>query len=337
MILPKHLSKNLARTCSLPIPPGPNLIRLKLMNRKSKTGMKMDNDKAPADSKNYTSDPMPGMHAMTTQTSAHLLDKLQKLKDTPSTNDVTPMDCDTEDIKKQTRASNTKAIPASTSVKINQTPTPEAKRSRNGATPPPAKTAQAAVSPQSVHYAESVMEMEDVRMESISEEVEGLDRNDGKEVPYPKSDLQQHAPQDDREQLTHKNPQAQEDLAESDNTQKDDNNQGEKKEPKETNQEEALSDVEVTPVQEVDPKEWRKIHDEWLHAAMRVAMGNTTITGIPDIENVERMERKPFMTNLRLQPSCPFCRQYDLRLAMTGGDDQITLIHQALVKWYQKV
>jgi len=34
------------------------------------------------------------------------------------------------------------------------------------------------------------------------------------------------------------------------------------------------SEEEPEPMREVDPKEWRKIHDEWLHAAMRAAMGN---------------------------------------------------------------
>jgi len=63
------------------------------------------------------------------------------------------------------------------------------------------------------------------------------------------------------------------------------------------------SKATIYSVREVDPKEWRQIHDEWLHAAMRVAMGNTTLTTIPDIENVEHMERKPPASTLNLQPT----------------------------------
>jgi len=56
-------------------------------------------------------------------------------------------------------------------------------------------------------------------------------------------------------------------------------------------------------VHEVEPKEWHHIHDEWLHAAVRAAMGDTTLTAIPDIKNVECMERKPPAMNLNLQPT----------------------------------
>jgi len=59
----------------------------------------------------------------------------------------------------------------------------------------------------------------------------------------------------------------------------------------------------IIQVREVDPKEWRQIHDEWLHAAMRAAMGDPTLTSIPDIENVERLEQKPPAINLRLLPA----------------------------------
>jgi len=63
------------------------------------------------------------------------------------------------------------------------------------------------------------------------------------------------------------------------------------------------SDEEVAPVCEVKPKEWCHIHDEWLHAAMRAAMGDMTLTSIPDIKNVECMEQKPPATNLNRQPT----------------------------------
>jgi len=101
MITPRQLSKNPARTYSMPIPPTPNLIKQTPTNRNSKTGTKMDNDNMNAETVPYNSDQMPGTHAMTTWASTRLLDKLQKLKDTPSTIDGVPMDCDAEDIKKR--------------------------------------------------------------------------------------------------------------------------------------------------------------------------------------------------------------------------------------------
>jgi len=51
----------------------------------------------------------------------------------------------------------------------------------------------------------------------------------------------------------------------------------------------------------VDPKEWHQIHNEWLHAEMQAAMGNMTLTSIPNIKNVEHMERKPPTMNSNLQ------------------------------------
>jgi len=66
---------------------------------------------------------------------------------------------------------------------------------------------------------------------------------------------------------------------------------------------EESSEATIHLVCEVDPKEWHQIHDEWLHAAMRAAMGDTMLTTIPNIENVERMERKPPASNLNLQPT----------------------------------
>jgi len=93
MITPRQLSKNLAHTYSKPIPPTPNLIKQTPMNRTPKTGTKIDNDNGNVDTVPYHNNQMSGMHAMTTRASAHLLDKLQKLKDTPSTTDSVPMEC----------------------------------------------------------------------------------------------------------------------------------------------------------------------------------------------------------------------------------------------------
>jgi len=334
MITPRQLSENLARTYTTPIPPAPNLINQTPTNRILKTGKKMDNDNVKADSVLQHDDRMSGTHAMTTRASARLLDKLQKLKDTPTTTGSVPMDCDAEDIKKRTRPVKIGDTQVPTAAKPNLTPTPEAKRSRNGATPPPAKTTQAML-PSQLSHEEELIELEDEKMESISEEVEVPADSEEKAAIVPEADPQQ--PSHDGEGQQNQGDEQDQEAPLEDGKAEANQDQEEDQEPEDNNSNDDLSESEVVPVKEVDPKEWRKLHDEWLHAAMRAAMGDPTLVSIPDIENIERMERKPFVTNLRLQPERPFCRRYDLRLSVTGGDDQITLFHQALVKWYQKV
>jgi len=46
------------------------------------------------------------------------------------------------------------------------------------------------------------------------------------------------------------------------------------------------SDEEPEPIQQVEPRKWRRLHDKWLHAAMRVAMGDTTLKSILDLDNI---------------------------------------------------
>jgi len=96
-------------------------------------------------------------------------------------------------------------------------------------------------------------------------------------------------------------------------------------------------DEEPEPIREVDPKEWRRLHDEWLHAAMRAAMGDTTLTTIPDLDNVECMECNPPQNRVEVEPARLIVRRYDLCLKVAEGEDQINLFHQAFTKWYNKV
>jgi len=171
MITPGRLSKNLGRTRSHPIPPAPNLITLTPTNRNLKTRTKTNNNNITAATSNLTRHPMPGTHGMITRSSASLLDKLQKLKDTPTTTKGSPMECDTDDIKKRTQSvkegSTQKGPPKE---KPNQTPTPEAKHSRNGATPLPTMTAQAMLREQPDTQENTTTEIVDSRMECIDKE-----------------------------------------------------------------------------------------------------------------------------------------------------------------------
>jgi len=60
---------------------------------------------------------------------------------------------------------------------------------------------------------------------------------------------------------------------------------------------------------------------------MRASMGDPSLTSIPDINNVEWMERKPPATTLNLQLARQFLKHYNLHLVVVGGDDQIMLFH----------
>jgi len=89
--------------------------------------------------------------------------------------------------------------------------------------------------------------------------------------------------------------------------------------------------------QQVDPRGLHNLHDEWLHVAMRAAMGDTTLKTIPDLDNVERMERNPLPNTLQLELSQSFIKWYDLHLQVFKGYDQVNLFHQVFTKWYNKV
>jgi len=70
---------------------------------------------------------------------------------------------------------------------------------------------------------------------------------------------------------------------------------------------------------------------------MRVAMGDTTLTTIPDLDNVECMEHNPPQHRLVVEPMHPIVHRYDLCLKVAEGEDQINLFHQAFTKWYSKI
>ncbi len=141
------------------------------MNRNQKTRGKMDNDNDSMDDSNSASVLTQGMHVMTTRSSARLLEKLQKLKETPTTTDGTPMECKIDDIKKRTRATGVDNLQVQLPAKPNQTPTPEAKRSRNDTTPPSAKIATAVFQEQVSKEEALTEEIEhEEQMDSIPEE-----------------------------------------------------------------------------------------------------------------------------------------------------------------------
>jgi len=48
-----------------------------------------------------------------------------------------------------------------------------------------------------------------------------------------------------------------------------------------------------TPIQQVDLRNWQEWHDDWLHAAMQEAMGDTTLKTIPDLDNVKWVDCPP--------------------------------------------
>jgi len=68
-----------------------------------------------------------------------------------------------------------------------------------------------------------------------------------------------------------------------------------------------------------------------------MAMGNTTLKYIPDLDNIERTDRNPPPPTLALEPARSIIRRYDLCLNIAEGEDQINLFHQVFTKWYNKV
>jgi len=92
------------------------------------------------------------------------------------------------------------------------------------------------------------------------------------------------------------------------------------------------SDKELPLVQQVDPHKWCQLHDKWLHAAMRAAMGNTTLQTIPDLENIKCIEcNLPIILNT-VKPQRTMIKWYDLCLNVQKGNDQVNLFHQVFMQ-----
>jgi len=53
--------------------------------------------------------------------------------------------------------------------------------------------------------------------------------------------------------------------------------------------EESISEPENMPPPELDPNEWHRPHNEWLHSTMRAAMGDKSFSGIPSLDNVHHI------------------------------------------------
>jgi len=105
MTMTNHLRQIPVCTYHHLIPPSPKHNKLKLMNRKPKTRVKIDNNNAfMTDTTSSTGLP-PGSHSMTTQSLACLAEKLKKLLETPTTLEDNQMECETKDLKIQTCAS----------------------------------------------------------------------------------------------------------------------------------------------------------------------------------------------------------------------------------------
>jgi len=337
MITTNRLGRFFACTHDPPIYSNHSIRNLKPTNRNIQTGTKMVNDNESYETSKSETESTTATRTMGTRSSARLAEKLKKLMDTPTSSDGEPMESEQDDQKKRTRTPATQPHPQPRyQVNPNKTPSLEAKRSRNGATPPPAATAKALLNTKYQQGEAFNANDNSEVMESIAED----DDATSEEATAPAASINDTAntieTQEVREQ---QDPRA---VVETD---KEADTQGiettetlqEKLEMHTDAEDDMLSEEEPEPVREVDPKEWRLIHDEWLHAAMRASMGDVTLSTIPDIENVERIYRNPPNQALMLQPSRLFIKRYDLRLTVEKGDDQVTLFHQSFMKWYQKI
>jgi len=207
---------------------------------------------------------------MTTRASAHLLEKLKKLQDTPKPN-LDLMECNPDDAKKRTHATTLqgggKQSQATTRTDGHS---PDIKQSRNGATPTPMAKAK--------HVDcnldnSSPTDKEDIYREEVMESI--MEDEDPEDDPTPATIPQvahQSAIRADSNNIETKAPN-QEDMVKpeegNDETTKDlvevpvadiaadSKNPPENKQAEAEDKEPETLDEEPEPIQEVDPKEWR--------------------------------------------------------------------------------
>ncbi len=249
----------------------------------------------------------PPTERMPTRSSARLAEKLKKLMEMPK-QDAEAMECELDDAKKRSRAQAKKeaALMAKTSQAsdaIHQ----DIKRSRNGPTPPPiaieharhdrltkATTERKANDPmdseKTAETMETIVEDDELKETAPSDGVApGNTKEDAVQDTVNEMEGQRNVSvnndqDDDTSEASNDNPERGDKPARDD----DQPEVADKADVAEVIS--VSSDEEPAPVQQVDPKKWRELHDEWLHAAMRASMGDTTLRFIPDLDNIERVD-----------------------------------------------
>jgi len=315
---------------------------------------------------------------MPTRSSARLAEKLKQLMDTPK-QDADEMECEAEEQKKRSRACVGKGKNVSTSKPHTAgTTSPDVKRSRNGATPPPIATQHAllaasnqqadGVKPREFIPTKKTPTQETDAMDPIDEDDEQKDLDSPTAVACNIAKNQETTAQEGEEYADSADLAGRDKLMEQRNStaignvddtpfwdreeEDTDNERQDEEESKEDKQDEPKahegmkenaaadedsSDEEPPPVTQVDAKMWRSLHDEWLHAAMRAAMGDTSLKTIPDLDHFECVDRQQPPNDLEVEPQRTIIKRYDLRLKVPEGEDQVNLFHQAFTKWFNKV
>jgi len=87
----------------------------------------------------------------------------------------------------------------------------------------------------------------------------------------------------------------------------------------------------------VFPYEWRELNDEWLSLAMRAAMNDTLIPGIPSIDHIsvkahlEETPKKP------PAPTRAYAIKYDVHITVAANDEPVEALRQALMLMFAKL
>jgi len=87
----------------------------------------------------------------------------------------------------------------------------------------------------------------------------------------------------------------------------------------------------------VFPYEWRELNDEWLSLAMRAAMNDTSIPGIPSIDHIlvkaclEETPKKP------PAPTRAYAIKYDVCITVAADDEPVEALRQALMLMFAKL
>jgi len=286
-------------------------------------------------------------------TSACLAEKLQKLKDTPKPN-IDAMECESEELKKRSWAKEARSYASPTKeISINGTFPQDIKRSCNGATPPPIASAHARHN-QAQNQATLTTDLELSHKDNNGDVMEPIDEEDESKTGNEAADEIEEVPKETEEQQYMKvestKPEDTEAAASDNNEQEETDDEASDKDakppvepqPQEDAKEaetilDKSSDKEPPPIKQVDPHTWQELHGNWLHAAVRAAMGDITLTTIPDLENVEQVEHPVPNMHYEVVPRRTVIKRYDLRLLVQKGNDQVNLFHQVFTQWYNKV
>jgi len=108
-------------------------------------------------------------------------------------------------------------------------------------------------------------------------------------------------------------------------------------EPTKTGRQDEPEEMEVKAATVITPKEWRYLHNQWLHSIMWAAMGDKVHPDIPNLADYKYTPQTAPDYEIKVEPPRDHVIRYDLCIKVAVGENQVELFHQAFCKWYLKV